>query len=55
MLQEMRSERADGDPRAGGEFKVLVVTKAGLLIARFRPGQSIRRSVEIRLRRMRRK
>src|SRR5467141_1774038 len=45
MLQEMRSKRADADPRAGGQFKVLreasVVTKAGLLISGFRPGQRI--------------
>jgi hypothetical protein len=45
MLQEMRPERADADPRAGGQFKVLreasVVTKAGLLISGFRPGQRI--------------
>src|SRR5260370_16952732 len=45
MLQEMRPERADTDPRAGGQFKVLrdasVVTEAALLISVFRPVQRI--------------
>src|SRR3981189_20819 len=45
MLQEMRPERGDADPRAGGQFKVLreasVVTKAALLISGFRPVERI--------------
>src|SRR5258708_3762248 len=41
----MCSKRADADPPAGAQFKVLreasVVTKAGLLISGFRPGERI--------------
>src|SRR5258708_13258257 len=45
MLQEMRSERADADPRAGGQFKVLreasVGSEAALPISGFGPVQRI--------------
>src|SRR5258708_10768115 len=45
MLQEMRSERAEADPRAGGEFKVFrdasVLTEAALTIAGFGPVRRI--------------
>src|ERR1700730_11709563 len=43
MLQKMRPERADADPRAGGQFKVLreesVVTETALLISGVCPVQ----------------
>src|SRR5260370_41120973 len=45
MVQDMLPGRADTDPRAGGQFKVLrdasVVTEVALLISVFRPVQRI--------------
>ena len=59
MLQEMRSERTDADPRAGRQLEVLgdasVVAEAALPISGVRPLQGIAGCAENRLRRRRRK
>src|SRR3977135_1793832 len=50
MLQQMRPERANADPRAGGQLKILreasVVAETALLISGFRPVERVAGSQE---------